>query len=648
MRCYLQLGAALAGGLALMPHAACAQRAADNVTTQSSDAFGRAVGNEKSGLYTTDDVRGFNPVDAGNVRLEGLYFDQVDRVSSRLVDGSTIRVGPASQRYPFPAPTGLVDYSLTQPRAKPSYSLTLDSGSSFALGLGGSIEFKQPLGGERLGLSGGIGFRDAHRTEGGTSAARAIGATVAWRPVPGAELLLFAGDFRFRSDEARPTLFLTGTTGPPPLKRGDNLSQSWTARNSDTWLWGAIGKLPLGAGLRVESGLFYTRRDLHSAFADLYTGVQATGAASGHRIVADAGSFDASLSGESRLVRQWQSGAISQQVTLSLRGRHKVRRFGGTASFQFGPVSLLAPAMVPQPAYTIGPKSRDRVDQLTYGLAWSLVSGRGFALDAGLSKTSYTKAVDFADPRLADPVTRDRPITWNVSATVALTKRLSFYAGASQGLEEALIAPDAAVNRSEAPPAIHTRQVEGGVKLALGSHLTLIAGAFSITKPYYNLDGGLRYRQLGSLNHRGIELSLTGQVVPGFNLVGGLLLLDPRISGEAVTSGQIGPRPVGQVRRHGVLNFDWRPNAGKSPLSFDLAVENFASRVGNSANTLHAAPRTVVNLGARYRFRMGPGTFLLRPLIQNLFDNYGWQVSTSGGWTYTAPRAVTLQLVADF
>ncbi len=137
-------------------------------------------------------------------------------------------------------------------------------------------------------------------------------------------------------------------------------------------------------------------------------------------------------------------------------------------------------------------------------------------------------------------------------------------------------------------------------------------------------------------------------MVPGFNLVGGLLLLDPRISGEAVTSGQIGPRPVGQVRRHGVLNFDWRPNAGKSPLSFDLAVEHFASRVGNSANTLHAAPRTVVNLGARYRFRMGPGTFLLRPLIQNLFDNYGWQVSTSGGWTYTAPRAVTLQLVADF
>ena len=645
---YLKLGLIVGIAFAVMPQAAHAQRASDNVTTQSSDAFGRSVGNEKSGLYTAEDVRGFNPVDAGNVRLEGLYFDQVDRVSNRLIDGNTIRVGPASQRYPFPAPTGLVDYSLTQPRAKTSYSATLDTGSSFSLGLGGSFEVKQPLRGEQLGLSGGVGFRNALRTEGGTGFFRTFGGTLALRPAPGAELLLFAGDFRIRSDEARPTLFLTGTGGPPRLKRGEDLSQAWTGRNTDTWLWGAIAKLPLISGLRVETGLFYTRRDVHTAFADLYTGVQVNGATSGHRIVADAGSFDASLSGETRLVRQWHGGEINQQLTLSLRGRHKVRRFGGTASFQFGPASLLAPAPLPRPAYTIGSKNRDRVDQLTYGLAWSLVSARGFTLDAGLSRTSYTKAIDFADPLLADPLTRDRPITWNLSGSLALARWLSVYAGASQGLEEALIAPDAAVNRSEAPPAIHTRQLEGGVKLALTPHMTLIAGAFSITKPYYNLDNTQRYRQLGSLNNRGIELSIAGQLLPGLNVVGGLLLLDPRISGEAVTSGQIGPRPVGQLRHHGVLNFDWRPNAGKSAASFDLAVESFSSRVGNSANTFAASPRTVFNLGARYRFHMGPGTFLLRPQVLNVFDNYGWQVSTSGGWTYTAPQTFTVQIVADF
>ena len=97
-----------------------------------------------------------------------------------------------------------------------------------------------------------------------------------------------------------------------------------------------------------------------------------------------------------------------------------------------------------------------------------------------------------------------------------------------------------------------------------------------------------------------------------------------------------------------MLNFDWRPNAGNSAASFDLAVESFSSRVGNSANTFAASPRTVFNLGARYRFHMGPGTFLLRPQVLNVFDNYGWQVSTSGGWTYTAPQTFTVQIVADF
>ena len=130
VRCYLKLGLWAGTALAALPGAAFAQRAADNVTTQSGDAFGRSVGNEKSGIYSPEDVRGFNPVDAGNVRLEGLYFDQVDRVSPRLIDGNSIRVGPASLRYPFPAPTGLVDYSLTQPRALTSYSMNLDNGST--------------------------------------------------------------------------------------------------------------------------------------------------------------------------------------------------------------------------------------------------------------------------------------------------------------------------------------------------------------------------------------------------------------------------------------------------------------------------------------------------------------------------------------
>lgn len=42
----------LAGlGALLLPAVAQAQRAGENAATQSSDAFGRSVGSEKTGLY---------------------------------------------------------------------------------------------------------------------------------------------------------------------------------------------------------------------------------------------------------------------------------------------------------------------------------------------------------------------------------------------------------------------------------------------------------------------------------------------------------------------------------------------------------------------------------------------------------------------
>ncbi len=62
-------------GVALLlayPTAATAQRADENAVEAADDAFGTSVGNEKIGLYSASDVRGFSPVNAGNIRIEGL------------------------------------------------------------------------------------------------------------------------------------------------------------------------------------------------------------------------------------------------------------------------------------------------------------------------------------------------------------------------------------------------------------------------------------------------------------------------------------------------------------------------------------------------------------------------------------------------
>lgn len=129
-----------------IPATALAQRVDDNAVTNANDAFGQSVGNERVGLYGTDDVRGFNPVDAGNVRIEGLYFAPVDRLPNRLTRGNRVRVGIAAQGYPFPAPTGIVDFELSASGEADQLTVALERAqfgsllgsvdSNFALGEG--------------------------------------------------------------------------------------------------------------------------------------------------------------------------------------------------------------------------------------------------------------------------------------------------------------------------------------------------------------------------------------------------------------------------------------------------------------------------------------------------------------------------------
>jgi len=145
----------VAAAAVAVPEGALAQRTAENLVTQSADAFGKTIGNEKIGLYSTEDIRGFNPIDAGNVRIEGLYFDHVERVPTRLVEGSTVRVGVAAQGFSFPAPTGIVDYDLTLYRGKFEASGMIERGPYG--GAAGNVELKVPISGDILALPGALG-----------------------------------------------------------------------------------------------------------------------------------------------------------------------------------------------------------------------------------------------------------------------------------------------------------------------------------------------------------------------------------------------------------------------------------------------------------------------------------------------------------
>ena len=107
-----------------------AQLANDNALTKSDDAFGTQVGTESTGIYTEYDTRGFSPLDAGNSRIDGIYFDQVWNLPSRLRHSTAIRVGFGAVDTPFVAPTGVVDQELLK-EAFPQRGIQLRASGGF-------------------------------------------------------------------------------------------------------------------------------------------------------------------------------------------------------------------------------------------------------------------------------------------------------------------------------------------------------------------------------------------------------------------------------------------------------------------------------------------------------------------------------------
>jgi iron complex outermembrane recepter protein len=620
-----------------------AQRTSENVVTQSGDAFGRSVGNERVGLYNGEDVRGFNPIDAGNARIEGLYFDQQDRPPNRITDGNTVRVGITAQRTAFPAPTGIIDYALTFAGDTAEASVEIERGPLG--GVAGAAEVKIPIT-ATLGIAGGVGGRRQFKPEGGINNFRSFGAVLKWQPNADTRVIGFYSGYVNRNDEARATVFPTNNKRPPKIPRGQFLGQSWADKGWTNRTNGMIVQLPLGP-FQVDAGVFQSSRDNDGSFSDLLIGIEPNGDVLRRDVIADRNNQDRSTSGEVRLSQSFGQGMLRHKLMVNVRGRVKDRSFGGSQRIALGPSSAVRPDVRPLPPIALGPDDQDKVRQFTLGAAYSANwAGRG-TLDLALSRAVYRKSIDFSNPGFANIKIRDNPLLWSANASVIITPRLALYGGFVTGLEETAIAPEIATNRSEAPPATRTQQNDLGLRYALTPKMTLVAGVFSVRKPYFNLDALNRFRDLGQVDNRGVEVSLSGQVRPGLTLVSGLVLLDPVIKGEAVDTGRIGARPVGSVRRRAIANIDWRPNAGKSAVSFDLGLEALSQRTANAANSFTAPARETVNLGTRYRFNMNGAKFLLRGQVTNLFNDYGWNVSSSGGFTFTQSRTYVIQLLAD-
>ena len=200
------------------------------------------------------------------------------------------------------------------------------------------------------------------------------------------------------------------------------------------------------------------------------------------------------------------------------------------------------------------------------------------------------------------------------------------------------------MTRGKEPHAIITEHMDAGFRYAITPALKLVAGVFDVRKPYFALDPGLMFRELGEVRNRGVEVSLAGQITPRLSIVLGAVFLEARVSGDAVDLGLIGRRPVGSIGRtvNGALNWNVPWVEG---LSLDLAYQSTSDRA-TAREALVIPPRYVASLGGRYRFDLLGKPATLRAQAASVNNVYGYS-NIGEGYYYNPPRQFQMSLTVD-
>jgi iron complex outermembrane receptor protein len=620
-----------------------AQRTDDNAVTAASDAFGNTVGFQTIGLYSPTNTRGFNPAQAENLRIEGLYYDQQLTYSNPfLFSRSDMRVGIAAQSYSFPSPTGIVDYKLRIPGDAALVSVLLTHGPlNMATA---EIDAQYPL--VKDVLSVGVSVVDWNNFDynyARNSGSLGFSLLLRIRPDARSEIVPFVGYTHNGEHQELPSVYASGLNPVPMFNEQQLAAQDWTSWGWNQLTAGVIARTALGSSWRMAAGVFRSLAQNSQNFNDLLLG-PAPGGIADHIVDTTLPLRAGSYSGDLRFTRLAVDGAHEHELTFDVRGRNVERDYGGDSILGLGSVSIYRIGRVPSPMLAFSALSLDKVRQAgigaTYNERWKGVG----TLSLGVLETDYRRTLD--TPGSPGSTERTSQVLPTASFTVDAGKRATAYASYTRGLEDSANAPTSAVNRGEPVPATPTWQVDGGLRVVPRNDLQLLLGVFKVHKTYFSLDAAGRYGQLGDISSRGVEGSATVSALDGLKVVAGLVLLRPEINIQTAASSGTGTVPVGPVPRTINVNVDYAP-ARWGRWAAALQWTSLSSHVVTNDDQFQLPPLSTLNVGVRYKLRLFNRPCSARIDVANVTDESGLTISSLYAVFPVLRRNYTLTFATD-
>jgi iron complex outermembrane receptor protein len=193
-----------------------------------------------------------------------------------------------------------------------------------------------------------------------------------------------------------------------------------------------------------------------------------------------------------------------------------------------------------------------------------------------------------------------------------------------------------------------SKRVETGVKVDWGT-FTTTASLFRITQPATGADPITNiFSASGEQRNQGFEFNFFGAVTPGVRLLGGVTLIDDRLTktNSPLTEGN---RPYGVPDVQANLGAEWDTPFVRN-LTLTGRVIYTASQFVNQTNTQSIPEWTRVDLGARYVWeRPGGKPITLRADVINVANkNYWAAYSFSTSLVQNPARTFLLSAAIDF
>jgi iron complex outermembrane receptor protein len=352
-------------------------------------------------------------------------------------------------------------------------------------------------------------------------------------------------------------------------------------------------------------------------------------------------------------VRNWfHTGPVSHEINLAASYFYMDFENGG-ARYAAAPSNIYNPVETPTPSTPTRLDSKVYTENRSSSVALS--DTLGFLDDRVLltvgARWQRVQVDDWTDNVKGDTGYDEEKVSPSGGILFKATDKLSLYANYMEGLSQGKIAPSTSVNEDEIFPPFISRQVEVGAKYDAGA-FAITTAVFRIKQPAYETNATTRvFGPNGKRENNGVEVSVFGEPLNGFRLLGGVMYIDSELTGT--TNGTFdGNRAPATPEYNVSLGAEWDvPNV--QGLTLTSRGIYSSSQYLDQSNNKEIDAWTRVDVGARYAFKVEEKNITLRANIENVADKRYWSSAGASddsepGLTLATPRTYLLSATVDF